>query len=234
MAKFFIYEMPEAGRKTIKPIELQQIQDLMAGLVTVSLGKSNIDNFVGCNAFGILPGGEEQNEAFRNMEFISKLVKAEEFKPLMLPTNEEINKAKILKLVYDHLEYQHSMGQATTLHGIHTTVEQLMKAMQDEVSKTRDIGLADAVFNLNLANNDLVTSQFPSLFSNTTPWERRISPIVLELKVGKFFRDQYPKGYVISDVEEFSRLADKFLQVNPIGVPKDTLEEVFFKVCPCS
>ncbi len=228
--KFFLYEMPKSSLNSIKSIDLKEIQDLMGGLVAVSLG-NNIDNFVRCDSLTVLPGEEEHTEAFRNMEFISNLVKAEEFKPLIMPTNEAINKAKILKLVFDHLQDEHRKGHATTLQGVHTTVEKLLNAMQIEVVKSGDVNLADAIFNLNLANTDLVKSNFPSLISNTMPWERRISPVVLELEAGKFFRDQYPAGYVISDIEEISKLAKKFLQMNPIGVPEDIIGDIFLEVC---
>lgn len=232
--KVFFYEMPAMAKKTVKPADLQKIQDLMGGLIVVGVNPS-INSFMGCDTHTLLPGDQEMNEKFLNQELIRKLCDAKqpEFKPLVLPSNEDINKAKVAKILYDYLQDQHKQGYACSIDGIHTSIEKLVGELQKDAEKSKSEELANFVLGINRTHGNLIELKYPGIFSQATPWERRISPTILEIQADKFFRDQkYPDGYVITDFEEINNLVKAFLQKNPIGVPEDTLAEIFFKVCP--
>lgn len=224
-----VYVVPRPGGSNISIDDMRYIQKMMGGIAdkAIELKVGNFDNFGHC----IYPGGQEANDAFRNLEVIKMIADANSMKAMKLPSDADENIADIMKFVFQYLNNEHNAGRALTGPSVHTVMEQLVENINNNIKKTQDPGLTDFLFKLGVANQSMISSNYPSFFSQNMPKKSIFTPTVLKLEVDKFIRENYPGNHQVSNISDIERLVDVFSQRYPIGVPRDTLEGVFLDVC---
>jgi ABC-type dipeptide/oligopeptide/nickel transport system ATPase component len=224
-----VYVVPRPSGSGISIDDMRTIQKMMGGIAdkAIELKVGNFDNFADC----VMPGGQEANEAFGNLQMLKKLADQSSLRAMKLPSDADENIANIMKFVFQYLNNEHNHGRALTGHSVHTSMEQLVAKINSSVQQKEDPGLMDFLFKLGVADQSMVSSNYPSFFSQGMPQKSIFTPPIIKVAVEKFIRDNYPVNFQVKDLSEIDTLVQAFSQRYPVGVPMDTLGNVFLEVC---
>lgn len=211
--------------------EMHWVQRMMGGLGTLAHEHKigSFGDFGVCN--GLMPGGEEASEAFNNLQIIKNLANQSKIQAMRLPSDADENIADIMKFVFQYLSNEHNSGRALNGPSTYTVMENLVANIQQSIKQRPDPQMTDLLFKLGVANQAMVNSNYPSFFSQGMPQRSIFTPTVMKLEVEKFIRENYPANYQVKDLSEIDTLVNAFSQRYPVGVPKDTLGNIFLEVC---
>jgi len=231
-----MYVVPNPMGSSRSIDDMRVIQKMMGGLGTLAhehkiANFGNFGNFGVGACDGIMPGGEEADEAFNNLQMIKNLANQSKITAMRLPSDADENIADIMKFVFQYLANEHNNGRALTGPSVHTSMEQLVAKIKASVQQKPDAQLMDFLFKLGVADQSMISSNYPSFFSQGMPQRSIFTPPIIKMEVEKFIRESYPGGYQVKDLSEIDVLVDAFSTRYPVGVPRDTLGNVFLEVC---
>lgn len=201
---------------------------LMEALINGAV-EANANAFTNMGA--IYPGDEELNEKFDNLKILRGLEKKKEIKLLHLPTNAEMNKADIMKHVFNLLYNKQAHGVALNQLTIQKSVGDLISELQEAINQTQDINLANKLCGLELADMDLRKKYNMSLFSQPDNVLSRLTPTVIKVEAKNFIRETYPgDSLVINDTGDIEKIIAQFQSKFSLGVPTSSLESIFMDI----
>ncbi len=229
---FYVVPNPVGSNRSID--DMHHIQQMMGGLgyLATEHKMANFGNFNLGACEGIMPGGEEANEAFNNLQIIKNLANQSKMNSMRLPSDADENIADIMKFVFQYLANEHNNGRALTGPSVHTSMQQLVDNIKNSVKQKHDPLLQDLLFKLGVANQAMVKSNYPSFFPQGMPQQSIFTPPIIKMEVEKFIRENYPVNHRFTNVSEIDICVQNFAQRYPVGVPMDTLGSIFLEVCP--